>query len=250
MKKIVIAEVASNQEIASGIFKLCLNMPADYPDSEPGQFVNLYLNDASLLLPRPISICAYAEGRLTLVYAVVGEGTRMISGYGPGEKIRVSPPFGNGFVTDGAKQCLLVGGGVGTPPLLFLAKKLAADGGADVRAVLGFQSQPFLTDEFPCDVHIATDDGSAGFKGSVVELLAKTDIPAGTQMFACGPKPMLKALAQFASERGIPWQVSLEEHMGCGFGACVSCVCNTTGGVEKVCVNGPVLNGSEVIWDE
>jgi len=244
------AEIIGNDEIAPGIFKLRLRLPAGYQRPEPGQFVNLYLNDPSRLLPRPISVCGWHESVLTLVYAVVGAGTRAISGYGIGAKIRVSTPLGNGFAVQPVKSCILVGGGVGVPPLLYLANRLA-ENGRDALAVLGFRGEPFLTDEFPCAVEVATDDGSAGFKGNVVELLEKLNLPAsGTQILACGPKPMLGALAKFAAKRGIALQVSLEERMGCGYGACVGCVCKTAGGSRKVCEDGPVFAGDEVIWDE
>ena len=174
----------------------------------------------------------------------------MVSGYGAGTKVRVSTPLGNGFASDSAGPCLLVGGGVGVPPLLFLAKKLAAQGMTDVRAVLGFRSEPFLVDEFPCAAEAATDDGCAGFKGNVVELLEQSELPTGARIFACGPKPMLRALARFAGERELALQVSLEERMGCGYGACVGCVCKTAKGNRKVCEDGPVFDASEVIWDE
>jgi len=229
---------------------MSLNLPADYPRPEPGQFVNLYLNDESLLLPRPISVCDWADGVLTLVYAVVGVGTKVMSSYGRGARIRISSPLGNGFACDGIKSCVLVGGGVGVPPLLYLAKRLAAEGCVNILVVLGFRSEPFLDIEFPCGVQVATDDGSYGFKGNALELLEKVAIPAGTQLLACGPKPMLGALAKFAAERGIELQVSLEERMGCGYGACVGCVCKTTDGSRKVCEDGPVFSGGEVIWDD
>jgi len=134
--------------------------------------------------------------------------------------------------------------------MLYLAKALMAGGVADVRAVLGFRQEPFLADDFPTTVDIATDDGSVGFRGNVVELLSQETIPAHATIFACGPKPMLRALAAFAGERGIPLQVSLEERMGCGYGACVGCVCKTTDGNRKVCEDGPVFRGDEVIWDD
>ena len=250
MSEIVIAQVTQNNELADGVFSLRLELPGGYPQPEPGQFVNLYLNDPSLLLPRPISVCGHRESELTLVYAVVGLGTGQIAGYGAGTKIRVSTPLGNGFTPSGTGNCLLIGGGLGVPPMLFLARRLAAQGREDVRAVLGFRSRPFLAGEFPCEAQIATDDGCAGFKGNVTELLEGCDIPADTQLFACGPKPMLSALASFAAARELPLQVSLEERMGCGYGACVGCVCKTVGGNRKVCEHGPVFDSSEVIWGE
>ena len=248
MHKIETASIIENQEITRGIFKLRLGLPLDYPRPEPGQFVNIYLNDSSRLLPRPISVCDFAKGTLTLVYAVAGAGTEIISGYKAGAAMRVSTPLGNGFSISIKGNCVLVGGGAGVPPLLFWGKQL--NGQLPVRAFLGFKSEPFLTNEFPCDTEIATDDGSSGFKGNVINLLERTEIPDDTQIFACGPRPMLKSLAGFAKERGLALQVSLEERMGCGYGACVGCVCKTTAGSRKVCEDGPVFNASEVIWHE
>jgi len=247
--KVVMAEITQNSEIAHELFKFRLKLPADYPRPKPGQFVNVYLNDASLLLPRPISVCDYTQGELTLVIAIVGRGTKMITGYSVGTKIRVSTPLGNGYATDRIGPCLLVGGSFGVVPLLLLAKELLAQGRTDVRAAFGFRSETVLVEEFPCDVEVATDDGSCGFKGSVVELLEQSEIPAGTQIFACGAKPMLRALTRFATERGLSLQISMEERMGCGYGACVGCVCKTVGGNRKVCEHGPVFDSSEVIWE-
>jgi len=247
MNSIVIAEITQNNEIARGIYKICLKLPAHYPRPSPGQFVNLYLNDQSRLLPRPFSICDWVEGVLTLVYAVVGDGTKIISDYGNGSMIRISSPLGTGFVTEGLKNCVLVGGGVGTAPLLFLAKTLAAN--SKSRAMLGFRCEPFLADEFPCPTEIATDNGAVGFNGNVLEMLEKANIPADTQLFACGPKPMMRELAKYADQHRVALQVSLEERMGCGYGACVGCVCKTIDGNRKVCEDGPVFDGKEVMWD-
>ena len=248
MDKIVIAEIISNHEIACGIFKMLLRLPDDYPCPDPGEFINIYLNDKSRLLPRPISVCDWEEGVLTLVYAIAGSGTKILSDYGCGVKIRISTPLGNGFLTEGTESGILVGGGVGVPPLLFLAKHLT--GRVPVRVILGFRSEPFLADEFPCKAEIATDDGSAGYKGNVMDLLGMQEIPTDTKIFACGPKPMLTALAWFAKESGLALQVSLEERMGCGYGACVGCVCKTIAGNRKICEDGPVFDGAEVVWDE
>jgi len=228
-------EILFNEEIARGIFKMRLSYDSE---PEPGQFVNLYLNDESRLLPRPISVCDWKDDVLTLVYAVVGAGTEIISHYKAGTKIRCSVPLGNGFTIS---EGLLVGGGVGIPPLLYLAKKAK-----NTKAVLGFQDEPFLTEEFPCPVTITTDSGSKGFKGNVVDFLKQADIPKNTQIFACGPKPMLKSLAQLYPTA----EISLEERMGCGYGACVGCSCKTTGGNRKVCEDGPVFKASEVVWHE
>ena len=248
VSRIINAEIADNREIAKGIFKMRLKLPAGYPCPAPGQFVCLYLNDESRLLPRPFSVCDWeGAGLLTLVYGLKGAGTKIMSGYGSGTVLRVSTPAGNGFNTQGIKECLLVGGGIGAPPLVYLSKSHAND--VSMRAVLGFKSEPFLEKDFHCSVEVATEDGSAGFKGNVLDLIKKSNISC-EYIFACGPKPMLKALAGFAAERGLSLWVSLEERMGCGFGACLGCVCRTRAGSRKICQDGPVFEAGEVIWDE
>ena len=245
--RILNAEIKNNSEIAQGVFKLTLLLPANYPCPAPGQFVCVYLNDESRLLPRPLSVCDFDDLELTLVYAVVGAGTRMISGYRNGTLIRVSTPMGNGFVRSGYKNCILVGGGLGVPPLLYLSNHLSRS--TQTRVLLGFKSEPFLLNEFRCPVNVATDDGSVGYRGNVVDLLKKAGVAGDECIFACGPKPMLRALSDFAEEHGISLWVSLEERMGCGFGACFGCVCKTKGGNRKVCDDGPVFNASEVSWE-
>ncbi len=249
MSKTVWAEITVNREIASGIFLLELTTPADCEPPVPGQFVNLYLNDPSRLLPRPISVCGFKNGCLTLVYAVVGSGTKLLSQYPEGTRIKISTPLGNGYKLDATQSFVLVGGGVGAPPLLFAAREIIKTPGSTVKAVLGFRSEVFLADEFPCPVEVATDDGSAGFHGNAAELLRRCEIPADALLLACGPRPMLKVVADFAKDRGLPLQVSLEERMGCGYGACVGCVCETVNGHRKVCEDGPVFNANEVLWN-
>ena len=239
MSEVVRAKILLNQEIAKGVFKMQLMLAQSYPQPEPGQFVNVYLNDASRLLPRPLSVCDWKDGLLTLVYAVVGEGTRILSGYS--NTVRVTTPLGNGFSKD--SPALLVGGGLGVPPMVYLSRFLS-----DARVVLGFRSQPILAEEFPFTVEIATDDGSVGTKGNVVDLLKQSGVAAGTKIYACGPKPMLKALNDFALSQGLDIEVSLEERMGCGYGACVGCSCKTVNGKRKVCEYGPVFEGKEVVW--
>jgi len=264
--EIVKGEILQNSEIAQGIFKMRLSPPSHYTPPKAGQFVNIYLNDTSRLLPRPLSVCDWEENTLTLVYAVVGAGTALLSSYNIGEKIRCSTPLGNGYNIKSAcennKPCVLVGGGVGTPPLLFLTKKLAANGVKDVQVFLGFKSEPFLINEFPFAPQVATDDGSFGFAGNVIDLLSQkisqensqkklpSEISTNSQIFSCGPKPMMKALAHFAALHDFKLQVSLEEHMGCGYGACVGCTCKTKNGNRKVCEDGPVFDAREVVWDE
>lgn len=243
--------ILSNDMIANNVFKMTLKVPEIVSESKPGQFVNLYINDPSKLLPRPISICEIDEtnGLLTLVYAIFGEGTRLISGYKAGESIDVMGPFGNGYTLKSGTQ-LLVGGGVGTPPLVETAKQLKGD----VVAVIGFRTGSYLIEELKqyATVYVATDDGSVGSKGTVIDVLNAEGITAD-HLYACGPTPMLRALQTWANDKEIDTQLSLEERMGCGFGACVGCVVkvqadNDEGFIyEKVCKDGPVFDSKEVI---
>ncbi|MDR1572741.1 MAG: hypothetical protein LBS24_00325, partial [Clostridiales Family XIII bacterium] len=200
------AEIVQNEAIAADVYRMRLQIEdrseARYPAPAPGQFVNVYLNDASRLLPRPISVCDYAEKRLTLVFGAVGAGTRQMASYARGTGLRVSAPLGRGFDADAARdapRATLVGGGLGAAPLLFLADALRGTGATQVRAVLGFGSEPLLLSEFSarCDtLHVATDDGSAGFHGTATKLLKELPLTGGERLFACGPAPMLRALAR------------------------------------------------------
>ena len=252
MKKISEATIKKNLLIAPDIYRMELELAQDV-NALPGQFVNVYLDDGAHLLPRPISICM-AEGRsLTLVYRAVGAGTKIMSGLTEGDTLRVSDPLGNGFALPESGTVLVVGGGVGVPPMLGTAIAAKAKG-LNVMAAVGYRSELFLNDEFEQvgQLLIATDDGSSGYHGTVVDMLRGSDIPADTTVLSCGPKPMLKALVDYCREAGFPVQVSLEERMGCGFGACVGCVCklNQNGNIvqKRVCKDGPVFNGSEVIF--
>lgn len=264
MKKVFDGKVISNMLLAEDIYSMEIELP-HMGAPRPGQFVNIYLDDKSLLLPRPISICDFSEGVLRLVYKSVGKGTELMSKYASGDGIKVSSPLGNGYMlntSDGGlyeeykgRDMVMVGGGIGIPPMLLLGKKLKALG-ANVSAVLGFPSETFLIEDFEevfNEVHVATDDGSTGFKGNVVQLVMEHGIK-GDEFFCCGPKPMLRGLNDYCTGIGSPCQVSLEERMGCGYGACVGCVCKIKSGEEtelkKVCKHGPVFFGSEVIWDE
>jgi dihydroorotate dehydrogenase electron transfer subunit len=258
------AELVGSEKLAGGVYKMALEINGSnaglYPQPLPGQFVNVYLNDAARLLPRPISVCGFADGRLTLIVAAVGAGTRQMTGYAVGTRLRVGAPEGRGFDIFAARDtegAMLIGGGLGAAPLLLLADYLRACGAPSIRAVLGFGSEPFLLREFEerCDeTLVATDDGSTGFHGTVLGLLKELSLAGGVHMFACGPAPMLRALSRFAGGQGIALQVSLEERMGCGYGACLGCSCNIAGKGEvvtrrRVCRDGPVFDGREVIWD-
>lgn len=272
MKKIFIGKVLCNDEIAKDIFKVQIEI--DCPvQIKPGQFVNIYLEDKSLLLPRPVSICdEELQGEkntlVTLVYRVVGKGTAILSKYRQGDNIQISSPLGNGYFTEGrelggmiedyrGKRVIVVGGGIGVPPMVLLSKKLK-EKGAEVIAAVGFQEEPFLINELDkhCStVHVATDNGAYGYRGNAVQMIKEKALTAD-EFFSCGPKIMLEVLSEYAVEKGIPCQVSLEERMGCGYGACVGCTCKikvkTENGIEiqqkGVCKHGPVFFGEEVLW--
>lgn len=258
MKVICKAEIHSNKEIAPGIFDMLLGCADVVKYAHSGQFVNVYSKKGETILPRPISIAGIDSdtGTLRLIYAVVGKGTEEFSKLSAGDTVRIMGPLGNGFmINENLTQHLIVAGGIGTPPMLELAKHLKGE----VKVYLGFRTNPILVEEFEkigAEVHLATDDGSAGFKGNNVALL-RQDNPSAQMIYSCGPKVMLKALAAWAQEKKIPLQVSMEERMACGIGACVGCVCKTKSeeapdGWEhkKVCMNGPVFMSDEVIWDE
>ena len=211
----------------------------------PGQFVNIAL--AGKFLRRPISVCDYDAESITLIYKVVGEGTAQLAGMLPGERLDLLTGLGNGFSTDNdARRPLLVGGGVGVPPLYNLAKTLLAKG-LPVQVVLGFNTaaEVFYAEEFRalgCGVTVATADGTEGLKGFVTDALPDLDFD---YFYACGPLPMLRALAAATACDG---QLSFEERMGCGFGACMGCSCKTLTGHKRICKEGPVMNKGEILW--
>lgn len=211
----------------------------------PGQFVNLKLD--GLYLRRPISVCNAYGDELTLVYKVVGKGTEQMSQMQVGENVDVLTGLGNGYDTSVSGDApLLMGGGVGVPPLYLLARKLIQEG-KKVSVILGFNTKDeiFYEDEFKklgCDVTVTTVDGSYGVKGFVTDALPETY----TYVYTCGPEPMLKAIYKTITTEG---QFSFEERMGCGFGACMGCTCKTITGYKRICKDGPVILKSEIIWE-
>ncbi len=213
----------------------------------PGQFVNVQVEGC--YLRRPLSVCSAEDGVLTLVYKVVGIGTEIMAGMIPGDKLNLLYPLGNGFNTTScgknAERIVLVGGGVGLPPLYGLAKKLLAEGKSpELLMGFGTADEIFYEEEFKklgVKVGVATMDGSRGIMGTV---LAAADGRTWDRLFACGPEAMLYGVRDLASEG----QFSFESRMGCGFGVCMGCSCRTKYGEKRICVDGPVLSKEEIIW--
>ena len=246
--------VVSQTCLAEGIYSLWLEAGAIAAHALPGQFISVYSRDKSRLLPRPISLCQIdrAQGRIRLVYRVAGAGTREFSCMKPGEELELLGPLGNGFPVEEAKgkSVILIGGGIGIPPLVQTAMEL----GSSSRIVLGYRDSLFLMEEFNgCgEIYIASENGVAGVKGTVLDAVRENKVD-GDLIFACGPTPMLRALKSYAEEKKIPLYVSLEERMACGVGACLGCICKTTGTDEhsrvnsrRVCADGPVFLSTEV----
>lgn len=255
-KKREMAVVVSQEEIAEGIFSMWIQTEAA-KTAKPGQFLSLYTKDPSKLLPRPISICEIDKeaGRLRMVYRVTGEhtGTKQFSEMQPGDTLPVIGPLGNGFSPEKAvgKTVFLIGGGIGVPPILELAKQMEAD----KQIIVGYRdAQTFLKTELEkCgNLYIATEDGSVGTKGNVMDAIREEQLQAD-MIFACGPTPMLRAIKEYALLHDIECYLSLEERMACGIGACLACTC---GSVEKdhhtnvhnkrICKDGPVFLATEV----
>ena len=242
--KQTIFEIESNELIARSVYKMVLL--GDTSDiTASGQFVNIQLD--GFFLRRPISVCDSEEGVLTLVYKVVGKGTEVMSGMKAGDKLDILTGLGNGYDTSlSGDKPLLVGGGVGVPPLYKLAKLLIAEG-KSVSVILGFNTKDevFYKEEFEAlgaKVFVSTVDGSMGTKGFVTDCLADIDY---TYFYTCGPEPMLKALYRATATSG---SFSFEERMGCGFGACMGCSCKTVTGNKRICKEGPVLTKEDIIW--
>lgn len=246
------ATIVSQEMLAAGIYSLLIKTTAaEY--AVPGQFISIYCNSGEKLLPRPISICEIDKAAQTLrvVYRVAGKGTEEFSHLKAGDQIDILGPLGNGFPLEGERP-MVVGGGIGVPPMLELAKQLPGT----VTAVMGYRNDDlFLNEEFTdvaAELVIATDDGSVGTHGTVVDAIVENEIDADV-IYACGPKPMLKALANYAAEKNIKCYVSMEERMACGVGACLGCVCQSKEVDDhshvknkRVCADGPVFLSTEV----
>ncbi len=262
------ATIISQECLCEGVYSMWL-ATSIAKKAQPGQFVSVYSNSDARLLPRPISICEIAgagdgadtkiPGRIRLVYRTVGEGTREFSRMSAGDKLEILGPNGNGFlpalreeIRPGTKA-LLIGGGIGIPPMVGLAAQL----GCDVTIVAGYRTgkEMFLTEELERygELYISTDDGSAGTKGCVIDAIEEAGLNADV-IFSCGPRPMLRGVKDFSLSRGIPSYVSMEERMACGVGACLGCVCSSEDVDDhskvknkRVCVDGPVFEVSEVV---
>ena len=248
------AKVVSQQALTDDIFSMWIQADEIAGAAVPGQFISVYTKDTGKLLPRPISLCQVdkEKGQLRIVYRVVGAGTSQFSGYQAGDDIEIMGPLGNGFPLERAagKKVFLIGGGIGIPPMLELARQLDCE----KQAVLGYRDVLFLNDEFEkfSDVYVATEDGSAGTKGNVLDAIRENGLKADV-IFACGPTPMLRALKAYAEEHEIECWLSLEEKMACGIGACLACVCQSKEVDEhshvhnkRICMDGPVFLAQEV----
>lgn len=248
--------VISQECIGKDIYSMWLQTKTIAGNAKPGQFVSVYTHDGSKLLPRPISLCEIdkEKGALRLVYRVTGRntGTESFSRFQAGEEVEVLGPLGNGFPLEEAagKRVFLMGGGIGVPPMLETMKQLDAQ----KTAILGYRDELFLNEEFAKNgqVYVATEDGSAGTKGNVMDAIRENKLETDV-IFACGPKPMLRAIKAYAVEHNIACWISMEERMACGVGACLGCVCQSTEvdghshvHNKRVCKDGPVFLCTEV----
>ena len=235
--------VRSNIALTDSVYKMVLAGDTS-AITNCGQFVNVQLEGQ--FLRRPISVCDYDGETLTIIYKVVGKGTEIMSAMGDGTQLDILTGLGNGYdLTLAGEKPVLLGGGVGVPPMYNLAKKLIAEG-KEVKVILGFNtaSEIFYEEEFKalgCDVTVTTVDGSYGTKGFVTDALPEHY----TYFYTCGPEPMLKAVYRASKTSG---QMSFEERMGCGFGACMGCSCKTLTGYKRICKEGPVMKKEEILW--
>lgn len=251
------ASVLSQREIAPDIYDMWIATDMAI-EAKAGQFIGVYTNNPANLLPRPISICEVDRERkaLRLVYRIAGKGTAEFAGWQPGQEALLLGVLGNGFpISEGkGKKAVLMGGGIGIPPMLQLARELS-EAGSDVTVITGYRdSRLFLKEDLEKygKVYVATEDGSVGTKGNVLTVMEKEQIDADVIM-ACGPMPMLRAIKAYAREKQIAAYISLEERMACGVGACLGCVCKTTHkdphshvNNARICTDGPVFDAREV----
>lgn len=246
MYKKGIYTILSNEPLTPAVYRMVLEGDTQYI-TRSGQFINIELTGK--YLRRPISVADYDDKTVTIIYKVVGSGTEQMRGMAKGEKLDILTGLGNGFSTDNdAKRPLLVGGGVGVPPMYNLCKRLLSEGKRPT-VIIGFNTKAelFYEEEFKAlgvDVVVATADGSAGVKGFVTDAIREAKVEFD-YLYTCGPLPMLKALYDATD---VPAEFSFEERMGCGFGACMGCSCKTKYGNKRICKDGPVLKREEIIW--
>lgn len=253
-KKKETCKVISQEMIGADICSLWIETEQIAEEAAAGQFVSVYCRDGSRLLPRPISICEVDKKKsaLRLVYRIAGKGTEEFSRLSQGHTVQVMGPLGNGFPLDRARdrRVFLMGGGIGIPPMLETAKQLEAD----KKIIAGYRDELFLTEELAenGNLYIATEDGSAGTKGNVLDAIRENGLEADV-IFACGPTPMLRAIKTYAVEHDIECWVSMEEKMACGIGACLACVCQSREiddhshvHNKRICKDGPVFLATEI----
>lgn len=240
----VMMKITDNKKIAEKTYFMSLEGDTS-AITKPGQFINIKLD--GFFLRRPISVCNCENGKLSIIYKVVGNGTKEMSELLVGAELDILSGLGNGYDTSKSGDCpVLIGGGVGVPPMYLLCKKLVSEG-KKATVILGFNSEKevFGVDEFKAtgaEVYVTTADGSVGTKGFVTDVLKNLDY---TYFYTCGPMPMFKAIESIAKTSG---QYSFEERMGCGFGACMGCTCKTKYGNKRICKDGPVLEREEIVW--
>ncbi|MCL2353484.1 MAG: dihydroorotate dehydrogenase electron transfer subunit [Defluviitaleaceae bacterium] len=261
-KEIFYGEVLENKLLVGEVYDMTFKAPKEVQKARAGQFLAIYTGNPSMLLPRPISICEVdiVQGTFRVIYRVAGHGTAELAKLKPGDSLRVLGPVGTAFKVDSKHtNFALVGGGIGTPPMLQLAKKIRNQiPHAYISVYLGFRSkfQVILENDlmrYANEVVVATDDGTMGIKGNVIDTFPPD--PNFDVIYSCGPSIMLKFLSQYAQERDIPCYVSVEEYMACSVGACLACVVKVKSKTDddgwdykRVCMTGPVFNSKELEW--
>ncbi|MCL2169998.1 MAG: dihydroorotate dehydrogenase electron transfer subunit [Defluviitaleaceae bacterium] len=262
MSEMVFGEVLKNEMLIDDVYDLYIKAPQAVSKAQAGQFLSVYTGDSAMLLPRPLSICGIdvVRGVFRVVYRVMGAGTREIAQFKAGDELKILAPLGSHYrIEPEHTKFAVCGGGMGVPPMLALVKKIRNQvPNAHISVFLGFRnySQVMLLDDFDKfanELFVFTDDGTCGIKGNIIYGLKSLENPEFDTIFGCGPHGMLKALAKFASDKGMPCHVSIEERMACSVGACLACVCKVHegGGVayKRVCSQGPVFDAKELVWE-
>ena len=248
------SKIVEADKLADGVYSIWFETENIAREAKAGQFISVYCNDGSRILPRPISICEIEDNKLRIVYRVVGKGTQEFSEMKEGEVLDIMGPLGNGYTLKDNKA-LLIAGGIGIPPMVETAKELNAMGVSDITIVAGYRNNDiFLKEELEKygTLYIATEDGSVGTKGNVMNAIKENNITAD-EIYTCGPTPMLRAIKEWAMTNGIKAQLSLEERMACGIGACLAGVCqskevdhHSNVHNKRICKDGPVFYAEEV----